>query len=327
MALSRRLPRRILLGGLLASPALAQIQAQWAPSRPIRLVLPLAAGGSLDALARVLGARMQGPLGRPVVVEARPGGGGNLAFEHVARAAPDGHTLLVGWDSLAINPALYPRLPYDVLRDFAPVAQTIAAPQALVVRADSPHRDLAGLIAASRAARAPMSWASPGNGSIGHLTGEQFRALAGLGDFAHVPYRGAAPALTDLLAGVVDAFWGNLPASAEHVREGRMRALAVTSAGRNAGLPLIPTAAEQGFPDLVVISWQGFLAPAGTPEPVIARLNAETNAALAHPETRSWLANQGSEPVGGPPGVLTELLAKDLPRWEALVQRAGIRPD
>jgi tripartite-type tricarboxylate transporter receptor subunit TctC len=290
-------------------------------------VLPLAAGGSLDALARVLGARMQGPLGRPLVVEARPGGGGNLAFEHVARSAPDGHTLLVGWDSLAINPALYPRLPYDVVRDFAPVVQTIAAPQALVVRADSPHQSLDAFLAALRAPRAPMSWASPGNGSIGHLTGEQFRALAALPDFAHVPYRGAAPALTDLLAGVVDAFWGNLPASAEHVREGRMRALAVTSATRNGGLPQIPTAAEQGFPDLVVISWQGFLAPAGTPEPVIARLNAETNAALAHPETQSWLAAQGSEPVGGAPAVLAELLARDLPRWDALVRRAGIRPD
>lgn len=316
------LPRRLALT-LLATPALAQ--ASWAPSRPIRLVLPLAPGGSLDALARVLGARMQGPLGRPVVVEARPGGGGNLAFEHVARAAPDGHTLLVGWDSLAINPALYPRLPYDVLRDFAPVVQTIAAPQALVVRADSAHQSLAALIAAAR--RTALSWASPGNGSIGHLTGEQFRGLAGLTDFAHVPYRGAAPALTDLLAGVVDAFWGNLPASAEHVREGRMRALAVTSAQRTPGLPQVPTAAEQGFSDLVVISWQGLLAPAGTPAPAIERLNAEANAALAHPETRSWLAAQGSEPVGGPPDTLSALLAADLPRWEALVRRAGIRPD
>ena len=290
-------------------------------------MLPLAPGGSLDALARVLAARMAPALGRPIVVEARPGGGGNLAFEHVARAEPDGHTLLVGWDSLAINPALYPRLPYDVLRDFAPVVQTIEAPQALVVRSDSPHATLAGFLAALRAPPRPFSWASPGNGSIGHLTGEQFRGMAGLADFAHVPYRGAAPALTDLQAGVVDAFWGNLPAAAEHIRDGRLRALAVTSAQRGASLPTVPTAAEQGFPDLVVISWQGLLAPAGTPAPVIERLNSETNAALAHPETRTWLASQGSDPVGGAPAVLAALLRRDLPRWEALVRRAGIRPD
>lgn len=317
-------PRRTALALLLASPALAQ---PWQPARPIRLVLPLASGGSLDALARALGNRITGPLGRPIVVEARPGGGGNLAYELVARSAPDGHTLLLGWDSLTINPALHQRLPYDPLRDFAPVALTTAAPLALVVRADSPHTTLAGLVSALRARARPWSWGSPGNGSIGHLTGEQFRALAGVPDFTHVPYRGAAPALIDLMAGVVDAFWGNLPASIEHVRDGRLRALAVTSAARSSSLPDAPTAAEQGFPGLVVISWQGVLAPAGTPEPVIERLNAEINLALEHPETRAWLIGQGAEPAGGAPAVLTELLRRDLPRWEALVRQANIRPD
>ena len=203
------------------------------------------ASGSPGAVARVSGARMLGPLGRPVVVEACPGGGGNLAFEHVARAAPEGHTWLVGWISLAINPALQPRLPHDVLRDFAPVVQTIAAPHALVVCTGLPHQSLDALLAAHR--RGPVSWASPGNGSIGRLTGERFRGLAGLGDFAHVPHRGAAPALTDLLAGVMDAFWGILPASAEHVREGRMRALACTSATGNAALPQVPTVRSRVF--------------------------------------------------------------------------------
>ncbi|MCW8087395.1 Bug family tripartite tricarboxylate transporter substrate binding protein [Sabulicella glaciei] len=317
-------PRRLLL----ALPALLAAksgQAQsWAPTRPVRLVLPLASGGSLDALARLIGAKISPALGQPVMVEPRPGAGGNLAFEHVARAAPDGHTLLVGWDSLVINPALYGRVTYDPLRDFVPVIQTIAAPQTLVVRAEGP-RDLPALLAAARSG--PMSWASPGNGSIGHLTGEMFRGAAGLRDFEHVPYRGAAPAATDLLAGVVDALWVSLPAVTEHVRDGRFRALLVTGEARSPALPAVPTAREAGFADLVVVSWQGLLAPAATPDAVLGRLNAEVNAALATDDLRSWLAAQGSEPVGGQPEILAAQLRADLPRWAEVVRRSGAKLD
>ncbi len=308
---------------LLAAPAL--LLGGWAPSRPVRFVLPLAAGGSLDALARLIGARIAPALGQPVVVDPRPGAGGNLAFEHVARSAPDGHTILVGWDSLVINPALYGRVPFDPLRDFASVIQTIAAPQCLVVRADGP-RDLPALVAAARG-RPPLSWASPGNGSIGHLTGELFRGMAGLPDLEHAPYRGAAPAATDLLAGVVGALWVSLPAVTEHIRDGRLRALLVTGAGRSPALPAVPAAREAGFPNLVVVSWQGLLAPAATPPAIVERLNAEVNAALATPELRAWLAAQGSEPVGGAPAVLAAQLAADLPRWAEVVRRSGARVD
>lgn len=318
------IPRRALLAlpALLAART-GQAQA-WAPTRPVRLVLPLASGGSLDALARLIGAKISPALGQPVLVEPRPGAGGNLAFEHVARAAPDGHTILVGWDSLVINPALYGRVTYDPIRDFAPVIQTIAAPQTLVVRADGPP-DLPTLLAAARSG--PMSWASPGNGSIGHLTGEMFCGAAGLRDFAHVPYRGAAPAATDLLGGVVGALWVSLPAVTEHVGDGRFRALLVTGEARSPPLPAVPTAREAGFADLVVVSWQGLLAPAATSGAVLARLNAEVSAALATSDLRSWLAAQGSEPVGGPPEVLAAQLRADLPRWAEVVRRSGARLD
>jgi tripartite-type tricarboxylate transporter receptor subunit TctC len=314
----------------LALPALLlapRVGAQgWVPTRPIRFVLPLASGGSLDALARLIGLRVSSLLGQPVVVEPRPGAGGNIAFEHVARAAPDGHTILVGWDSLVINPALYGNVRYDPMADFAPIAQTIAAPQVLAVRADG-ARDLTALVAMARAGRPPLNWASPGNGSIGHMTGELFRAAAALPDFAHIPYRGAAPAIVDLLAGNVHALWVSLPAVAEHLREGRLRALVVTSAARSPVLATVPTAREAGYADLVIVSWQGLLAPAGTPAPATATLNAAVNAALDSEDLRVWIAAQGSERVGGAPEVLAAQIRADLPRWAEVVRRSGARPD
>lgn len=314
----------LLLPAVGAAPA-ARAQG-WAPSRPVRFVLPLAAGGSLDSLARLIGARIAPALGQPVIVEPRPGAGGNIAFEHVARSAPDGQTILVGWDSLVINPALYGSVRFDPIADFAPVVQTIAAPQVLVVRADG-ARDAGALIAAARAARPPMSWASPGNGSIGHMTGELFRAAAGLPDFAHVPYSGAAPAIVDLLAGTVNALWVSLPAVTEHTRDGRLRALLLTSPERAEVLPGVSTAREAGFGDLVVVSWQGLLAPAGTPAPVIGTLNTLVNAALDTSELGAWIAAQGSTRVGGAPEVLAAQMRADLPRWAEVVRQAGIRPD
>ncbi|MBV1796627.1 tripartite tricarboxylate transporter substrate binding protein [Siccirubricoccus sp. G192] len=314
----------------LAFPALLlapRVGAQgWAPTRPIRFVLPLASGGSLDALARLIGVRVSLLLGQPVVVEPRPGAGGNIAFEYVARAAPDGHTILVGWDSLVINPTLYGSVRYDPVADFVPIVQTIGAPQVLVVRADG-ARDLAALVAMAKAGRPPLNWASPGNGSIGHMTGELFRAAAALPDFAHIPYRGAAPAIVDLLAGNVHALWVSLPAAAEHLREGRLRALVLTSAARSSVLATVPTAREAGYADLVIVSWQGLLAPAGTSVPAIATLNAAVNAALDSEELRVWIAAQGSERVGGAPEVLATQIRADLPRWAEVVRRSGARPD
>lgn len=280
--------------------------------RAIRLIVPVSPGGSVDALARVLARALTDALGQSAVVENHPGAGGNLAFEMVAHAPPDGHTLLVGWDSLAINPALYGRVPYDPLRDFAPVVQTVRATQALVVRPDLPADSLPEFLALSR--RRPLSLGSPGNGSIGHLASELLRSRAAA-EWTHVPCRGGGPASTDLLAGHLDALFLTLAAVIEHVRAGRMRALAVSTAVRAAALPDVPTVAEAiGAADYDLVSWQGLLAPAGTDPAVVARLNREVNRILADPAVAGRLAAQGLEPAGGAPEGLAGLLRADVAR-------------
>lgn len=301
---------------------------EWRPARPVRMILPLATGGSLDTVARGIGAQISGELGQPMVVEARPGAGGNIAFEAVARAAPDGTTLLIGWDSLLINPSLFGQVPYDPLRDFAPITQTVAAPQVLVVRAESPLRDLAAFLAKSRAGG--VSFASPGNGSIGHLTGEAFKLMArgeGAGEMTHVPYRGAAPASVDLLAGHVDALWVTIPAVAEHLKAGRMRGLVLADAQRLPVFPDIPAAPEAGFPDLIAISWQGLLAPAGTPPEITGRLRSLIAGALAMPALKAQLESTGFTTVGSTPSEMGAMLAREFPRWADVVRRSGAKAD
>jgi tripartite-type tricarboxylate transporter receptor subunit TctC len=305
---------------LAAAPAAAQ---SW-PARPVRVVVPVPPGGSVDALARILARHLTEFLGQPVVVENHGGAGGNIAFELVANARPDGHTLLAGWDSVAINPALYRNLGWDPLRSFAPVVQTVRAAQILVVRNDVPARTLAEFLDLARA-RA-VSVGTPGNGSIGHLALELIRARTGVG-FTHVPYRGGGPAIADLLAGNIDAMSLTLAAVAQHVRAGRMRGIAVSTAARAPALPEVPTVAEGGLAGYDVVSWQGLLAPAGTDAAVVARLNAETNRALALPEVAQQLTGQGLEPVGGAPEALAALLRADVARWPAVVQAAGVRLD
>jgi tripartite-type tricarboxylate transporter receptor subunit TctC len=286
--------------------------------RTVRFIVPVAPGGSVDALARLLARPIGDAIGQSVVVENHPGAGGNIAFEMAAQAPSDGHIYLVGWDSLAINPALYDRVPFDPLRDFAPVVQTVRAAQALVVRPDLPANTLAGFLALSR--RRPLTLGSPGNGSIGHLGAEMLRARSGGAEWTHVPYRGGGPASTDLLAGHLDALFLTLAAVIEHVRAGRMRALAVSTAARAAALPEVPTVAEQIGADFDLMSWQGLLAPRGTEPAFVARMNAEANRALADPALAAKLAGQALEPVGG-------LLRADVARWPALVRSAGARPD
>jgi tripartite-type tricarboxylate transporter receptor subunit TctC len=331
---TRRSALAALAAAALAVPALAASEggldapakpsAAW-PRRPVRLIVPVAPGGSVDGLARLLARPLTDALGQSVVVENHPGAGGNLAFEMVANAAPDGHTLLVGWDSVAINPALYGRVPYDPLRDFAPVAQTARAAQVLAVRPDLPADSLPEFLALSR--RRPLSLGSPGNGSIGHLASELLRSRAG-GEWTHVPYRGGGPASADLLAGHLDALFLTLAAVIEHVRAGRMRALAVSTAARAAALPEVPTVAEAiGLADYDLVSWQGLLAPAGTDPAVVARLNREVNRALADPAVSARMAAQGMEPAGGPPEALAATLRADVARWPALVRAANARPD
>jgi tripartite-type tricarboxylate transporter receptor subunit TctC len=315
--------RRAILAAALALPALRPALAAW-PERPIRLIVPVAPGGSLDPLARLIARHLGDALGQPVVIENHAGAGGNIAFEMVARARPDGHTLLVGWDSLAINPALYPRVGYDPLRDYAPVIQTVRTAQILVVRNALPAASLADFVALTR--RSPVSLGSPGNGSIGHLAAEMLKSRSGA-EWTHIPYRGGGPAIQDLIAGHIDAVFLTLPAVTEHVRAGRIRALGVTTAARTPALPDVPTFIESGLEGFEVVSWQGVLAPAGTDPAIVARLNAEVRRVLTLPAVVAQLEGQGFEPVAGPPEALAARLAGDVPAWPAIVRAADARLD
>jgi tripartite-type tricarboxylate transporter receptor subunit TctC len=288
------------------------------------MIVPVAPGGGLDAFSRLFARHLAEPLGQPVVVENQSAAGGNLAFEHVARARPDGHTLLWGWDSLAINPALYGRVAYGPLRDFAPVVQVVRAAQVLVVRPDLPVRTLDDFLALTRSRTVTLG--TPGNGSIGHLAAELLEARAGAA-WTHVPYRGGGPASLDLLAGHIDAMSLTLAAVIDHLRACRMRGVVVTTAARAPTLPEIPTAAESGLPGYEVVSRQGVLAPASTAAAALARLNREINRVFARPDIAERLAAQGVDPVGGPPDTLAHLLREDVARWPDIVRAAGARLD
>jgi len=313
--------RRALLAAALPLPALAQ---GWEPPRPIRLIVPVPPGGSVDALARLLARHLTEQLGQSVVVENVGGAGGNLAFEQVANARPDGTVLLAGWDSLAINPSLYKGLAWDPLRSFVPVIQTVRAAQVIAMRNDLDVTSFPALVEAGR--QRPITVGTPGNGSIGHLTLELVRARSGL-NVTHVPYRGGGPAIADLLAGHIDAVSLTLAAITQHARAGRLRPIAVSTAARAAALPEVPTLAEQGLDGFDVVSWQGILAPAGTPAEAVYRLNGEVARVLALPDVARQLTGQGLDPVGGPAATLAALLAADVARWPGIVRSAGVRLD
>lgn len=326
-ALSRRsllaLPWGLAAAAALPVPALAQGAF---PDRPVRIVIPVAPGGSLDILGRTFARAISPALGQPVVAENHPGAGSNLAFELVARARPDGHTLLVGSDPLVINPSLYRRVGFDPVRDFAPIIELVRAPQVLVVHPTHPASDFAGFVAAARRADGAMTMGSQGNGSIGHLAGAVLTQRTGV-RFTHVPYRGGGPAVVDVVAGHLEALLVTLPAAIEHIRGGRLKALAVTSATRNPALPEVPTVAESGLAGYEVVTWQGILAPAGTPAPVVARLNAALLEALRRPEVGDGLARQGFELRGGTPEEFAALVREEAGRWPPVVRLAGATLD
>lgn len=308
-------------------PALASApQAAWAPDRAIRIVIPVAPGGSLDILGRTLARQLTPAIGQPVVAENHPGAGSNLAFELVARARPDGLTLLVGSDPLAINPALYARPGFDPVQDFTPIIEAVRAPQVLVVNPRSPVRDLAGFVAWAREADGRLTIASQGNGSIGHLAGSLFARDAGYG-FSHIPYRGGGPAVLDLVAGHVEALFVTLPAAIEHIREGRLRAVAVTGAARASALPDVPTIAEGGYPGFDVVTWQGILAPRGLSAAAVDRLATELRRVLAQPEVAGNLTAQGFEVTGHGPEAFASLIRAESERWPPVVRAVGARLD
>lgn len=316
-------PTRRTLAAALAALALP-LRAQ---GRTLRIVVPFTPGGTSDILARALAPRLAGALGETVVVDNRPGAGGSIAGAEVARAEPDGRTLFMGHvGTLAVNPALYPKLAYDPLRSFVPVAWVARVPNVLVVPAASPWRTLREFIDGVRAQPGRRSYSSGGNGSAAHITMELLKLRAQL-FMLHIPYRGTAPSVNDLLAGQVDATFTGAPVVLPLVRAGRLRALAVSSAQRIAALPDVPTVAESGYAGFEADQWYGLVAPAGTPAPTVQRLNAEVNKALALPDVAEQLAREGAAPVPTTPQAFGDLIRREIPRWAEVVKAGNVKPD
>lgn len=319
----------LALGGLAAPALLCSTRAQEAwPSRPVTIVVPFQPGGSSDAVARALSPAMQAAIGKPVVVETRPGANGEVAARHVMRAGADGHTLMIGSiGTWAITPALRPNLAYDPLRDFAPVTLAATTHNVLVVNPERvPATDAQGFVAWLRANPGRTSYSSAGIGSSEQMTMELFKQITGT-DPNHVPYPGGGPALTDVLAGNVAMIATNLSILVPHIEAGRLRALLVTAPRRSRLLPQVPTAAEAGLPDLVVSSWQAIMAPIATPAALVAQLNAALVAALRDETSRTRLEGLGFEVPASSPGELADFLRSETARWREVIRRADIRPE
>src|SRR3954471_14363721 len=295
------------------------------PSRPIRLIVPFPPGGSTDVLARALGQKLAGSLGQPVVIDNRPGAGGSIGAEAAARAAPDGHTLMMGHlGTLAVNPAIYKNLPYDPVKSFAPVSLMAIVPSVLVVNPSLPVTSAAELIAYAKAHPGKLAYGSAGNGSTSHLTTEYFKLVTGT-DILHVPYKGVGPMLTDLVSGQLSMGLNGAPSVMLHVNSGRLRALAVTSLKRLEALPRVPTLDEAGVRGFDASGWYGVVAPAGTPQAIVPQVSAEIGRAMQTPELRSRLDNEVALPAPGTPEAFGAFIRAEIARWDAVLKRAGVQ--
>lgn len=307
--------------------AVGLVQAQPYPAKPIRMVVGFPAGGPADIVARILAPKLAESLGQPVIVDNRGGAGGAIATEQVARSAADGYTVLLGTiGGLAVAQSLVPNLGYDTLRDLAPVTQVVSLTSIVVIAASSPARTMQELIEAARAAPRKLTYASSGNGTAPNLSGELFKSLAGV-DLLHVPYKGSAAALTALLRGEVDINFENSLIVLPHIKSGKLRALAVTSAKRSPLLPELPTISEAGVPGYAASGWYGLMAPVATPNEIVARLHAETIKVLRLPEVAERLASQGAEPVGSTPAEFTAFIRAEIDKWGKLVRSTGMKAD
>ncbi|MDF1486105.1 tripartite tricarboxylate transporter substrate binding protein [Ramlibacter sp. H39-3-26] len=312
-----------MLATALAGPAAqAQGAAAW-PAKPITLIVPFPPGGPTDLVARVLGQQLSEQLGQPVIVDNRPGANGNIGNGMVAKAAPDGYTVLYNTSSIALSPALYKHMTYDVQRDLAPVALTAVVPLALVVHPSVPASNVKEFIAYAKAQGGKLSYGSAGNGNVTHLTAFQFVRNAGI-DAVHVPYRGSAPADVDLVAGQISFLTDTINSVAPFVRDKRLKILAVTTAKRISLFPDVPTLAESGMPGFEAGAWQGVMVPAGTPRPIINRLNTEILKALKTPAVLEKLALQGAEPLSSTPDEYGTYLKAELARWAGVVKATGV---
>lgn len=306
-----------------ALPGLAQAETNGYPNKAVRIVVPYTAGGFNDTLARVVGRKLQEAWGQPFIVDNRPGGGTVIGTDNGLKAAADGYTLTIASFPTVVNQYLYRKLPYDVQRDIAPVIVAGAAPNLLVVRADSPFKSMKDLVAAAKAQPGKINYASAGNGTSLHLAMEYFKSVTQT-DLVHIPYKGSAPMITDLLGGQVDVMFDNFPNAQPHVKAGKMRALAITSAQRSPTFPDVPTVAEQGYPGFEVSPWYGFMAPAGTPRAILEKLNAEINKILAMPDVKAVFDAQGVTVIGGSLQDFERHVQGQSAKWEPVIRKANI---
>ena len=316
--------KRLAVLFLLLSASIAF--AQTYPSKPIRIVVPYPPGGFNDTLGRTLAAKFTEAWGQPSFVENKPGANTVIGVDHVAKSAPDGYTLLIVAFPFAVTPSLLKNMPYDTVKDFAPIAWAAVSPNALVVNPGVPVKSVAELIALAKAKPGSLSYASTGNGSSNHISMELFKSLAGV-DIVHIPYKGSGPAVTDLLGGQVHVMFDNAPNVMPHVRAGKLRALAMSGAKRSSFAPDIPTVAEAGVPGYEVAVWFGVVAPAGTPREIVQKLNAEVLKILAMPDVRERFQSQGVEPVGSTPEQFGEHIKSQMAKWAKVVQDAGVKAE
>jgi tripartite-type tricarboxylate transporter receptor subunit TctC len=320
--------RRILRPGLVAGLLLAAgtAVAQTYPAKPVRWIIPFPPGGAMDVMARALGPKMAESLGQPVVVENRPGAGGVIGSDVVAKAPPDGYTIMIVSIGQAVNPSLYPKLPFDPIKDFEPVTLVGVVPNVLVVHPSVKANSVAELVALAKAQPGKLNYASAGNGTSIHLAGELFAAMAGV-DITHVPYKGSGPAVTDLLGGQVNLMFDSITSAKPHIQAGKLRALGVTSQRRSTALPNVPTIAEAGIKGYEVSPWFAVFVPAKTPKAVVDRLHSEITKALKSPDIQERFASIGAEPVGSTPEQLAAHLERETARWSKIIRERDIKSD
>ena len=322
----------LLRTGLVAVAALAtgfgataQNAADY-PTKPIKFIVPYPPGGGTDVIARIVQERFQTLLGQPVVIENKGGAAGSIGTETAAKAAPDGYTVLFTLSSHTINPSIYPKLPFDTAKDFEPVGMVASLPQILVANMQFAPNTVAEVVALAKAKPGTLSFASVGNGSPGHLAGELLKLRSGT-QMTHIPYRGGGPAVTDVMGGQVPLLWVSIPAAAQFVKAGKLKALAVSTTKRSAAFPEVPTMQEAGIADFDVDSWYAMFVPAKTPKVAIDKLNKVINTVVREPDIRDKLLAQGSEGVGGPPEALGKIVDTELVRWAKLAKEASIKVD
>ncbi len=314
-----------IFSGLAAAALPVALKAQDYPTKPIRLIVPFAPGGPVDIMSRALGEKLTANLGQQIVVDNRGGAGGSIGTEIVAHSIPDGYTLLTGHiGTHAINVSLFPKLGYDPVKDFAPISLIATLPLALVVNASVPARSVRELVALARARPGEINFASAGSGGPTHMAGAMFKSMAGI-NVVHVPYKGNAAALTDLTAGRVQMMFSNLLTSMPHVKAGKLRALAISSAKRSPQAPDLPTVAESGVPEYDLTPWYGIFAPAGTPKAIVTRLNREAGQILNAPDMKERFRTQGIDLTTSTPDEFLALIRREIPKWRKVVKESGAK--